>query len=82
MQFLENNASFHDQYQKFGIVHFEKTPNGAQMIYANYPCYSPIFCASAFGYFLESILRHGGTRAQRHRDQMPVPRRRRPARSK
>jgi hypothetical protein len=61
LQFLENNALFHDQYQKFGNVHFEKTGHGARMIYANYPCYSPIFCASAIGYFTESILRHGGT---------------------
>ena len=60
-QFLENNAMFHDQYQKFGTVRFEKTTNGARMIYANYPCYSPVFCASAVGYFTESILRHGGS---------------------
>lgn len=60
-QFLESNATFHDQYQKFGNVKFEKTPTGARMIYSNYPVYSPIFCASAYGYFLESILRHGGT---------------------
>ncbi len=60
-QFLENNAQFHDQYQKFGSVRFEKTSAGAKMIYSNYPCYSPIFCASAHGYFMESILRHGGT---------------------
>jgi hypothetical protein len=25
-----------------------------------YPVYSPIFCASAVGFFLEAILRHGG----------------------
>ena len=61
VQFLENNALFHDQYQKFGNVHFEKTPSGARMIYASYPVYSPVFCASAIGYFMESILRHGGT---------------------
>ena len=61
VKFFENNAMFHDQYQKFGTVHFEKTPQGGRMIYANYACYSPVFCASAFGYFLESILRHGGT---------------------
>jgi len=60
-QFLENNALFHDQYQKFGNVRFERTTNGARMIYSNYPCYSPIFCASAIGYFTESILRHGGS---------------------
>ena len=28
--FLESNALFHDQYQKFGNVHFEKTPSGAR----------------------------------------------------
>ena len=61
VNFLENNALFHDQYQKFGTVRFEKTPSGARMIYSNYPCYSPIFCASAIGYFMESILRHGAT---------------------
>jgi hypothetical protein len=60
-KFLENNAQFHDQYQKFGRVKFEKTPAGAKMIYTAYPCYSPLYCASAFGYFLESILRHGGS---------------------
>jgi predicted hydrocarbon binding protein len=61
VHFFETNALFHDQYQKFGTVHFERTPSGGRMIYSNYPCYSPIFCASAFGYFLESILRHGGS---------------------
>jgi hypothetical protein len=60
-KFLENNAQFHDQYQKFGRVKFEKTAGGAKMTYTAYPCYSPAYCASAFGYFLESILRHGGT---------------------
>jgi predicted hydrocarbon binding protein len=58
-KFLENNALFHDQYQKFGTLKFEKTSNGARMIFSGYPCYSPIFCASAIGYFQESILRHG-----------------------
>ena len=59
--FLENNAQFHDQYQKFGAVRFEKTASGARMIYSNYPCYSPVYCASAAGYFMECILRHGST---------------------
>ena len=61
VQFFESNALFHDQYQKFGSVKFEKTPNGGRMIYSGYPCYSPYFCASANGYFLEAILRHGGS---------------------
>lgn len=61
VQFFENNALFHDQYQKFGSVRFEPSPAGGRMIYSAYPCYSPIFCASAVGYFMESILRHGGS---------------------
>jgi predicted hydrocarbon binding protein len=60
-KFLENNALFHSQYQKFGRVKFEKTAGGAKMIYTDYPVYSPFYCASAAGFFLESILRHGGT---------------------
>ena len=61
VQFLEGNVAFHDQYQKFGTLRFEKTPSGGKMIYGNYPCYSPVYCVSALGYFMESILRHGGT---------------------
>ncbi len=61
VQFLESNALFHDQYQKFGTVKFEKTASGGRMTYSNYPVHSPVFCASAVGYFMESILRHGGT---------------------
>jgi len=59
-KFLENNAMFHNQYQKFGKVKFERTPSGGKMVYSDYPCYSPIYCASAVGFFMESILRHGG----------------------
>ncbi len=61
VQFLENNALFHSQYQKFGTQTFEKTPGGGRMTYINYPVYSPYYCASAVGFFLETILRHGGT---------------------
>ena len=74
-QFLENNALFHSQYQKFGTQKFEKTPTGGRMTYSNYPVYSPVYCASAIGFFLEAILRHGGrepqvteTRCQCHGD--------------
>lgn len=58
--FLEKNALFHNQYQKFGTVRFEKTAKGGRMVYSDYPCYSPVYCASAIGYFMESTLRHGG----------------------
>jgi predicted hydrocarbon binding protein len=59
-KFLESQALFHSQFQKFGQVKFEKTPSGGRMICSDYPCYSPVFCASAIGFYMESILRHGG----------------------
>lgn len=61
LKFLENQAMFHSQFQKFGNVRFEKTATGGRMICSDYPVYSPIYCASAAGFYLESILRHGGT---------------------
>ena len=60
-KFLESIPLFHNQYQKFGTVRFEKTPAGGRMIYSEYPVYSPYYCASGVGFFLESILRHGGS---------------------
>ena len=60
LKFLENEAMFHSQFQKFGNVDFEPTQRGARMVYSNYPVYSPIYCATAIGFFMEVILRHGG----------------------
>lgn len=60
VKFLESQVAFHKQFQKFGNVHFEKTDRGGRMIYAGYPVYSPVYCATAIGFFLEAILRHGG----------------------
>ena len=60
LKFLESQALFHSQFQKFGNVRFEKTTSGGRMICSDYPVYSPIYCASAVGFYLESILRHGG----------------------
>jgi hypothetical protein len=60
VKFLENEATFHSQFQKFGNVEFQQTPRGGRIIYTNYPVFSPIYCATAVGFFLEAILRHGG----------------------
>jgi hypothetical protein len=61
-KFLEGIAAFHERFQKYGRVVCTATPDGAQMSYLDYVCHSPIFCASAIGFFLEAILRHGGHR--------------------
>lgn len=58
--FLEKLAQFHDEYQKYGRLIAERTPTGARMHYHDYPCYSPVFCASGSGFLLEAIMRHGG----------------------
>lgn len=60
LKFLESQAAFHRQFQKFGNVRFERTDRGGRMVYSDYPVYSPVYCASAIGFFLEAILRHGG----------------------
>jgi hypothetical protein len=60
IKFLERIPLFHDQYLKFGRVVVSQTATGAQLSHFDYPCYSPVFCASATGFFLEAILRHGG----------------------
>ena len=60
VKFLESQALFHSQFQKFGQVKFQKTPNGGRMICSDYGVYSPIYCASAIGFYAESVLRHGG----------------------
>ena len=60
VKFLESQATFHSQFQKFGNVEFQQTPRGGRMVYTGYPVYSPVYCASAVGFFLEAILRHGG----------------------
>jgi len=64
--FLSGIARFHHQYQNYGRVEFERTPNGARMRYLDYPCYSRFFCASGDGFFLEAILRHGGKEPDVH----------------
>jgi hypothetical protein len=59
--FLEGITRLHSQYQNYGRVEFVRTAGGALMRYHDYPCWSRFFCASSDGFFLEAILRHGGT---------------------
>jgi len=62
--FLEKLAQFHEQYQSYGRLTAERTATGARMHYHDYPCYSPVFCASGHGFLLEAIMRHGGRDAE------------------
>jgi hypothetical protein len=67
LTFLQGISRMHGQFQKFGRVTCVEMPYGAQMRYEDYICSSPVFCASAIGFFFEAILRHGG-RAPRVRE--------------
>jgi len=59
-EFLDQVAPFHSHFQKFGRAEVEQRHGNAHVRYLDYPCYSPIFCASGIGYFLEAVMRHGG----------------------
>jgi hypothetical protein len=63
-EFLDQVAPFHSHFQKFGRAEVEQRHGHAVVRYVDYPCWSPIFCASGIGYFLEAVMRHGGRDAE------------------
>jgi site-specific recombinase XerD len=62
--FLEGVVHLHGQYQKYGRAVFTRTARGGQMACYDYPVYSPLYCASALGFFWEALLRHGARDAR------------------
>lgn len=58
--FFRNSAVLHSQFQDFGKVAYVEKVGGGVMVHTEYPCYSPVFCASAIGYYEQTILSHGG----------------------
>lgn len=63
--FFENSALLHRQFQDFGNVRYERTgETSGRMVLSEYPCYSPIFCASAIGYYQGVLESHGGKNAR------------------
>lgn len=63
-EFFENSALLHSQFQDFGKVEYQRNgETGGRMIVSDYPCYSPIFCASAVGYYEGTIESHDGRNA-------------------
>lgn len=62
--FFRNSALLHSQFQDFGKATYEQTGDrSGRMIHTEYPCYSRIFCDSAFGYYDGCILSHGAASA-------------------
>ena len=61
-RFLRCSAVLHTQFQDFGMVTYNQTgPKGGEMIHRGYPCYSPVYCQSALGYYEQVIVEHGAT---------------------
>jgi len=57
--FFLNSAPLHSQFQDFGAVRYEKTGDSSgRMVHTDYRCFSPAFCASAIGYYEQSLLIH------------------------
>ena len=63
-EFFGNSAILHKQFQDFGSSRYERTgETSGKMIYADYPCFSPVYCESAFGYFEACLLSHKAVEA-------------------
>lgn len=57
--FLEGLVHFHGLYQKYGRAVFTRSARGGLMACYGNPCYSPLYCASAIGFYLAELVRHG-----------------------
>jgi hypothetical protein len=61
-EFFRRSALLHDQFQDFGTALYEELGDGeGRMIHGGYTSYSPLYCASAIGFYRECIRLHGGT---------------------
>ena len=62
--FFRNSALLHSQFQDFGKAKYEQVDDhSGRMIHTEYTCYSPIFCASALGYYDGCLTSHGASKA-------------------
>ncbi len=60
-EFFRRSAALHAQFQDFGTVEYERTGDfGGRMIHRHYTCFSPAYCASAIGYYEETLRIHRG----------------------
>lgn len=60
-EFFRRSAMLHRQFQDFGSVEYEEDGDRAGMMrHRGYRSFSPLYCASAAGYYRECVARHGG----------------------
>ncbi len=63
--FFARSAPLHNQFQDFGRVAYQKLGEKEGVIsHTVYPCFSPIYCASAIGYYEKSSAINGALRPE------------------
>ncbi|HKS25254.1 MAG TPA: hypothetical protein VJZ76_20835 [Thermoanaerobaculia bacterium] len=64
-EFFRRSALLHGQFQDFGTAEYEEVEGTAgRMRHGHYTSYSPLYCASAAGFYRECIRLHGGMRIE------------------
>jgi hypothetical protein len=64
-EFFRRSALLHGQFQDFGTARYdERAGTAGRMIHSHYSSYSPLYCASAIGFYRECIRLHGGMRIE------------------
>lgn len=59
-EFLRRSTPLHGQFQDFGAVSYDSLSNTSAVVdHLDYPCFSPVYCESALGYFEEVARIHG-----------------------
>jgi hypothetical protein len=60
-EFFRRSALLHGQYQDFGTAAYdERGETAGRMLHGRYTSFSPLYCASAIGFYRECIRLHGG----------------------
>ena len=55
--FFYRAALLHARFQDFGTAAYEELdPTSGRMVHAAYPCFSPLYCASAIGYYEQALI--------------------------
>jgi hypothetical protein len=60
-EFFRRSSALHTQFQDFGVSIYQRiAPDEGRIEIIHTPFYSPVYCASACGYYEEVIAMHGG----------------------
>jgi hypothetical protein len=58
--FFHRAVLLHSQFQDFGTAEYEERWEcSGRMVHSGYRCFSPVYCASAVGYYEQAIVLHG-----------------------